>query len=268
MQFSRREFLGLATIVGTGAMLTSCTSPKVSKSSIAPSVKKVDAKKPAKLLFTKRGHYPQQDAPKGGKVLTTVPKHTVAWTVDDGVDADTVAAYVKYAKHTGLRLTFFVYGAMDSWRKHADILRPLVQSGQIQLGNHTWSHPDLTTLSEKRIEHELLKCEHFIQHTFGVNPRPFFRPPYGSYNHKVLHVARKLGYTVPCMWGEDLRDWSTESTSKIEKIGKRSFKSGKIVIGHANHNHTIHAISALGGELVHERELEPVTLKDVIKYSH
>ena len=58
-------------------------------------------------------------------------------------------AYTQFAKDTGVRLTFFVNGTYDSWTDNLAMLRPLVESGQIQLGNHTWSHPDLTTLPQR-----------------------------------------------------------------------------------------------------------------------
>ena len=51
------------------------------------------------------------------------------------------AALTEFAKDTGVRLTYFVNGAYV-WTENRDLLRPLVDDGQIQLGNHTWSHPD------------------------------------------------------------------------------------------------------------------------------
>ena len=75
----------------------------------------------------------------------------LALTLDDGVDSDVVGMYTQFAKDTGLRLTYFVNGRYSSWADNQALLRPLVESGQIQLANHTWSHPDLTTLPVHRI---------------------------------------------------------------------------------------------------------------------
>ena len=57
----------------------------------------------------------------------------------------------RFAADTGVRLTFFPNGAYRSWEDNAAALQPLVDSGQIALGNNTWSQPDLTTLSDAEV---------------------------------------------------------------------------------------------------------------------
>jgi len=109
----------------------------------------------------------------------------MAWTIDDGTDPDVVAAYAQMAEQTGNRLTFFVNGNQPSWTIHAQRLRPLVASGQIQLGNHTWSHPDLRALSTQGIQDQLQRNEDFIQNLYEVSAKPFYRPPFGYINGHV-----------------------------------------------------------------------------------
>lgn len=58
--------------------------------------------------------------------------------MDDGVNSDVVRLYTQFAKDTGIRLTFFVNGRYGLWTDHLGMLRPLVDSEQIQLVNHTW----------------------------------------------------------------------------------------------------------------------------------
>ena len=80
----------------------------------------------------------------GGGVLNKLPGNgnLLALTVDDGVSTDVVRLYTEFAKDTGIRLTYFVNGTYRSWTDNLTLLRPLVECGQIQLGNHTWSHPN------------------------------------------------------------------------------------------------------------------------------
>ena len=127
----------------------------------------------------------------GGGELTRIPGQgdLLALTVDDGVDSEVVRLYTQLAKDTGIRLTFFVNGVYDSWRDNAALLRPLVDSGQIQLGNHTWSHPDLTTLSKDQVADQLQRNDRFLRSTFGADATPYFRPPYGNHNDAVDAVA-------------------------------------------------------------------------------
>jgi peptidoglycan/xylan/chitin deacetylase (PgdA/CDA1 family) len=71
-------------------------------------------------------------------------------------------------------------------------------SGQIQLANHTWSHPDLTTLSPVRIAEQIQRNHTFLSNAFGVDARPYLRP-YGRHNAAVRSAAADLGYTITTM---------------------------------------------------------------------
>lgn len=79
----------------------------------------------------------------GGGVLHSLPGggDLLALTVDDGVNSEVVRLYTQFAKDTGVRLTYFVNGVNPSWTENRDLLRPLVDSGQIQLGNYTGRIP-------------------------------------------------------------------------------------------------------------------------------
>ena len=102
------------------------------------------------------------DPPVG--VVSRLPGQgtALALTIDDGVSEEVVAAYVRLAHDTGIRLTFFPNGCYRSWTDQARALRPLVDSGQIALGNHTWSHPDLTTLSDADVAGQLRRNRDFL----------------------------------------------------------------------------------------------------------
>ena len=111
-----------------------------------------------------------------------------------------VDAYLDFAKDSGVRLTFFVTGVYPSWTDNRNKLLPLVESGQVQLANHTWTHPDLTTLSEGEIIDELTQCENLLRNTYGVTGTPFVRPPYGGRSSFTDSVCAKAGYTTATMW--------------------------------------------------------------------
>ena len=133
-------------------------------------------------------------APRG--IITALPGtgNLLALTVDDGTSSDVVAAYTKFCTDTGVRLTFFVNGANRSWTDNAPALRPLVESGQVLLANHTWSHPDITTLSRTAVHEEITRNDTFLRSTYGITGLPFFRPPYGHHNPTTDQVAADLGY--------------------------------------------------------------------------
>jgi peptidoglycan/xylan/chitin deacetylase (PgdA/CDA1 family) len=199
----------------------------------------------------------------GGAALSTLPgTDLVAWTVDDGVDTEVVRLYTQFAKDTGVRLTYFVTGSFRSWTEHSALLRPLVESGQIQLANHTWTHPDLTKLSPSQVADELGRTDAFLRNTYGVDAAPYFRPPYGHHNAAVDAVAADLGYQVPTLWSGDLRDSAVLSENQILGSAYHSFAPQNIVIGHLNHPPITHVYGRLV-DIIRARRLRTVTLNDV-----
>ena len=186
----------------------------------------------------------------------------LAITVDDGVNTEVVRAYTQFAVDTGVRLTYFVNGTYRSWTDNLTALRPLVDSGQIQLGNHTWSHPDLTTLTKDRVETELTRNDRFLNATYGITAAPYYRPPYGKHNANVDAVAADLGYTVPTLWSGSLSDSTLITEDYIVEMANKYFTPQTIVIGHLNHLPVTHVYPQLV-DVIRSRNLRTVTLNDV-----
>ena len=205
----------------------------------------------------------------GNGVLSVLPGQgdLLALTVDDGVDSNVVRLYTQFAKDTGIRLTFFVNGTYRSWTDNAPLLRPLVESGQIQLGNHTWSHPDLTTQSPAQIADQIQRNHAFLSTTFGVDARPYLRPPYGRHNSAVRAVAADLGYTLTTMWTGSLADSTVITEDYIVKMADTHFRPQNIVLGHLNHAQVTHVFDRLA-DVVRSRNLRTVTFDDVFLPSH
>ena len=200
----------------------------------------------------------------GRGVLTVLPggSDSLALTLDDGVSSDVVRLYTQFAKDSGVRMTYFVNGMYRSWTDNADLLRPLVESGQIQLGNHTWSHPDLTTVSNSRIADEISRNSTFLMTKYGVDARPYLRPPYGRHNATVGALAADLGYTVTTLWSGSLSDSTVVTEDYIVKMADQYFKPSNIVIGHLNHAPVTHVYDRLVA-IIRDRNLRTVTLNDI-----
>ncbi|MGI9162708.1 MAG: polysaccharide deacetylase family protein [Mycobacterium sp.] len=186
----------------------------------------------------------------------------LALTVDDGVSSEVVRLYTQFARDTGIRLTYFVNGVNASWTDNLALLRPLVESGQIQLANHTWSHPDLTTISSSEIADELTRNDRFITNSYGAVAKPFFRPPYGNHNETVRAVAADLGYTATTLWNGSLADSREITEDYIKQMADKYFQPQSIVIGHLNHMPVTHVYGTLV-DLIRARNLRTVTLNDV-----
>ncbi|TXN32202.1 polysaccharide deacetylase family protein [Lacisediminihabitans profunda] len=201
----------------------------------------------------------------GGKIYSLPGKgNLLAWTVDDGIDSAVVAAYARFARDSGTRLTFFVNGQNRSWTDNAPALRPMVESGQIQLGNHTFSHPNLLRLSDAGIVNELKKNDAFIRNLYGVSSAPFYRPPYGYTDARTEAVAASIGYRAPVMWYGSLSDSGLITPQQVVDFATSWFLPQHIVIGHANFAPVTTVYPQLL-DIIRERNLRTVTLNDVFR---
>jgi peptidoglycan/xylan/chitin deacetylase (PgdA/CDA1 family) len=187
---------------------------------------------------------------------------SIALSIDDGTSTAVVAAFVAFAVDANVRLTFFPNGRYPSWEENAAELRPLVDSGQVTLGNHTWSHPDVTTLSDEEVADEIGRNRDFLWRVFGVRDSPFFRPPYGARDARTDRIAADLGHPTIALWNGTLGDARVISPDELMAAARTSFAAQSIILGHANHP-TVTTVYGDLLELLRERGLRTVTLADV-----
>ena len=185
----------------------------------------------------------------------------IAWTVDDGASPEAIRGYAEFSKRTNTRLTFFINASYTGFKEHVSLLRPLVQSGQIQVANHTYSHADLTTLDAEGVKEELQRNEDEIMSMFGVSSKPYFRPPYGRYNDAVLKAAGEIGFTRPVMWNGTTGDEAKTSSRVIYMRCIRYMLPQQIVLGHLNYETIIPILDKVKG-LIDDRGLTAVTVRD------
>lgn len=196
---------------------------------------------------------PQTGLPGEGKYI--------AWTVDDGADPEVVRAYAEFAHRTGTRLTFFINGQYPAFKQHRDLLLPLVKSGQLQIANHTYSHAALTSLTDEQIVHELTRNDEEIMRLFGVSSKPYFRPPYGYYDARVLAAAASCGFTRPVLWYGSLADSSNISSAEVYAYAEKYALAQHIVIGHLNYRGVVSELDRIRA-LLDRRGLTTVTIRD------
>jgi peptidoglycan/xylan/chitin deacetylase (PgdA/CDA1 family) len=98
------------------------------------------------------------------------------------------------------KATFFITGinnakgAIDTTAAWVTVIQKMYAAGH-QLASHTWSHPDLSTLSEYRRRDEMYKLEMAMRNIVGFFPT-YMRPPYSSCNSDCLATMDALGYHV------------------------------------------------------------------------
>jgi peptidoglycan/xylan/chitin deacetylase (PgdA/CDA1 family) len=148
---------------------------------------------------------------------------TVALTFDDGPGPET-AAMIRVLEDAGVTATFFNVGVNMTVRP--ELVRVQETQG-FTPSNHSWSHPDMTTLSASAQGTEMDRASAQQRTLTGASPC-FFRPPYGAYNGATLSAARSRGMQV-WNWSVDTLDWQARGSSAqvwVDRIVSRATAGG------------------------------------------
>jgi peptidoglycan/xylan/chitin deacetylase (PgdA/CDA1 family) len=130
----------------------------------------------------------------------------VALTFDAGASPAPTPAILHALKAANLHCTFFLTG---EWTAHnPGLVRRMAAEGH-ELGNHTYSHPDLRHLSDAAVARELERTDALVRKVAGRSTRPYFRPPFGARDRRVLRDAAKDGYR--CVY------WTTDSLDSVRR---------------------------------------------------
>lgn len=157
----------------------------------------------------------------------------VALTFDDGPGPHT-ATLLDTLRRAGARATFFVQGIHVP--EHPAVVRRMVAEGH-EIGNHTWNHPNLTTLSPDEIRAQIRRTQRAVRDAAGVTPA-MMRPPYRAIDPAVVEA---VGLPV-VLWSVDPQDWRRAGVARKVAIGLRDSGRGDIVLYHDVHASTVQAM--------------------------
>lgn len=245
----------------SSASSSATPSPSATGSATGTPSPTAAASKTASATATSSNPVPEARAWTGPQTGLPGEGKYIAWTVDDGADPEVVRAYAEFSQRTGTRLTFFINGQYPAFRQHRDLLLPLVKSGQLQIANHTYSHAALTSLTDEQIVQELTRNDEEIRRLFGVSSKPYFRPPYGYYDARVLAAAASCGFTRPVLWYGSLADSSNISSAEVYAYAEKYALAQHIVIGHLNYQGVVSELDRIRA-LLDRRGLKTVTIRD------
>lgn len=204
--------------------------------------------------------------PKGLLVLRgNTARPWVALTLDCGSSSGHMGPILDVLERADARLTFFLTG--DQVRGSPELVRRMALAGH-ELADHSYSHPDFTTLSDAEILGELQQNEQMIQAILGPRAtlRPYFRFPYGAYDRRTRDLVIRAGY-LPVHWSLDLQDAVGAPKSPafiVERAMALSDEElrGAVILGHCTRA-VRGALPALIARL-RERGFEPKTLTEVL----
>lgn len=173
-------------------------------------------------------------------------KSEIAITFDAGADADCFADLIAALENAHVHSTFFITG---HWaQENRECAEAITKHGH-EVGNHTWSHLDLTKQSDDVVREEIARAEILLTQLTGQNPRPRWRAPYGERDGRVLRVARNLGYRSIYWTIDSLDSVDPVKTSQflIDRITRRSDHDldGAIILMHVGVRSTADALPAI-----------------------
>jgi peptidoglycan/xylan/chitin deacetylase (PgdA/CDA1 family) len=134
----------------------------------------------------------------------------IALTFDSGPNPNVTPALLDVLKAKGVRATFFVKG--NNVAAYPDLARRISTEGHV-VGNHTWSHADLTTLDEPTMRQELSSTEDALV-AAGVGSSGLVRPPSGRINQQVTDVLDDM-HLIPVLWSVWSYDWANITADEI-----------------------------------------------------
>lgn len=148
----------------------------------------------------------------------------VALTIDDGPSLAYTPRVLDILDQKDVVATFFQIG------KHVQALPQLSQRAarRHEIGNHTWSHPNMALGQSVPVTRQLRRTAEVITQVTGHAPR-LYRPPYGDFSGATAMVAAGMKYSI-VLW--DVKFNVTDSaSSNITRIS-RQVRPGSIILGH------------------------------------
>ena len=171
------------------------------------------------------------------------PNGYVGLTFDDGPNPSNTTNLLNALKQAGLRATMFNLG--QNAQSYPSLVQAQVAAG-MWVGNHSYTHPHMTTLSSAQMSSEITRTQQAIQAATGSAPK-LFRPPYGETNATLKSVEAQNGLTE-VIWNVDSQDWNGASTAQIVSAAGR-MQNGDVILMHDQYQTTIQALPQIAQNL-------------------
>jgi peptidoglycan-N-acetylglucosamine deacetylase len=164
----------------------------------------------------------------------------IAMTFDDGPSAENTPRLLEMLKQRNIKATFFLIG--QNVASNPDLVRRILADGH-EIGNHSWTHPQLSKLSDDRVTMEITKTQDAIKDASGFTPT-LLRPPYGAITPRQREwVEDRFGLNV-ILWSVDPFDWKRPGASVITQRILSQTRPGAIILSHDIHKQTVDAMPA------------------------
>ena len=168
----------------------------------------------------------------------------VAITFDDGPNRSTTEKLLDGLKQRDVKATFFVIG--ENIEGNEDIIRRMKEEGH-EIGNHTYTHCDLSRVSRDCALKEFDKTNELIYKITGEMPQ-YIRPPFGNTSDRIFYIEER---TV-VLWQVDPMDWNTNNADKVVNLAVKNVKPNDIILLHDKYDSSVSAALRIIDELQDE----------------
>ena len=166
--------------------------------------------------------------------LGDVSRKVIYLTFDEGYENGCTSQILDTLKANDVPAAFFV--TKSYIESEPELVKRMVNEGHV-VGNHSVTHPNLTTLTDEQIAEEINGCAEYFKEVTGQDMPPFFRPPEGVYSIRTLEKTQDLGYKT-IFWSFAYRDWVTD-----DQPGKEAAFNNIINYSHNGCIMLLHAVS-------------------------
>ena len=179
----------------------------------------------------------------------------IALTFDDGPHPYYTEQLLDGLKERDVKATFFVLG--KHVEEYPELVQRMSEEGHL-IGNHTYSHMQLSQGNSEAFKEELVRTSELIENLTGQEVQ-YVRPPYGTWNKKFEKELNMF----PVLWNIDPLDWSSSNVSNIVQKVKAKAKENAIILMHDEYKTTVTASLQIVDELK-EEGYEFVTVEELL----
>ena len=179
----------------------------------------------------------------------------VALTFDDGPHPRYTEQLLEGLRKRNVRVTFFVLG--QSAEMYPDLIQEMAQDGHL-IGNHTYSHIQLTRRNGQLFAEELQKTDAVIYEITGQHTE-FVRPPYGAWDKRYEESLNM----IQVLWNVDPLDWCCSDAGTVVSRVLEKTNENSIILLHDVYASSVEAALAIIDELS-ARGYEFVTVDEII----
>ena len=184
-------------------------------------------------------------------------------TFDDGPHAQNTPRLLDMLKQRKIHATFFFVG--QCVQENPEIVKRIVAEGH-DIGNHSWSHPDLAKMSDASVQNEIQKTQDAIVAACGEAPK-LMRPPYGAFTARQRNWAHGTWGFKIVLWDVDPLDWKIRNSEHVKMEILKQTVPGSIILSHDIHKTTVDAMPETLDALL-AKGFKFVTVSELIAMDH